>query len=201
LSEEDKAKLEGLDNAWEEFLKGLDEANVIIQKCYTQLKQEVDSSIEDFKKECQDNKRNFVSQAPYEVDPNAPLDNGKAFEKLQEFKSLTADLRAQEESMKFGLEIFDIEPMSYPEVQLVEKEIEQLTNIWDIKNNWDKQREVWKDIRFYELEVDVMEDESIEYQQKCRGLDKEVKDWHVFKFLKNDVDKFKLTMPLIFALK
>jgi len=174
---------------------------VIIQKCYTQLKQEVDSSIEDFKKECQDNKRNFVSQAPYEVDPKAPMDNSKAFEKLQEFRSLTADLRAQEESMKFGLEIFDIEPMSYPEVQLVEKEIEQLTNIWDIKNNWDKQREVWKDIRFYELEVDVMEDESIEYQQKCRGLDKEVKDWHVFKFLKNDVDKFKLTMPLIFALK
>lgn len=46
-----------------------------------------------------------------------------------------------------------------------------------------------------------MEDESIEYQQRCRGLDKEVKDWQVFKFLKNDVDKFKLTMPLIFALK
>lgn len=29
--------------------------------------------------------------------------------------------------MKFGLEIFDIEPMSYPELSLVEKEIDLLT--------------------------------------------------------------------------
>jgi len=92
-----------------------------------------------------------------------------AFDKLKEFEGLTADLRAQEESMKFGLEIFDIEPMSYPEVQLVETEIEQLTNLWMIKDQWDKQRELWKDVRFYDLEVDVMEDESIEYQQKCRA--------------------------------
>jgi len=124
-----------------------------------------------------------------------------AFDKLKEFEGLTADLRAQEESMKFGLEIFDIEPMSYPEVQLVETEIEQLTNLWMIKDQWDKQRELWKDVRFYDLEVDVMEDESIEYQQKCRAQHKDVKDWQVFKYLKNDVDKFKSTMPLIHALK
>ena len=46
-----------------------------------------------------------------------------------------------------------------------------------------------------------MEDEAIDYLTKCRQLDKEVKDWHVFKFLKNDADKFKQTMPLIAALK
>lgn len=52
ISEEDKAKLDGLDDAWEKFKEGLDDANSIIQKAFTQLKQEVDSSIEDFKKEC-----------------------------------------------------------------------------------------------------------------------------------------------------
>jgi hypothetical protein len=59
LSDEDKAKLESLDDAWSKFNDGLDEANLIIQKCYQQLKTEVDNSIEDFKKECQDNKKNF----------------------------------------------------------------------------------------------------------------------------------------------
>jgi len=85
------------------------------------LKSEVDSSIEDFKKECQDNKKKFQIEAPYTVDKN--FDNLKAFEKLQEFKGQTQELRATEEAMKFGLEIFDIEPMIYPEVTLVEKEI------------------------------------------------------------------------------
>jgi len=41
--------------------------------------------------------------------------------------------------MKFGLEIFDIDPIPHPEVALVEKEIAQLTDIWEIKNDWDKQ--------------------------------------------------------------
>lgn len=34
LSDEDKAKLESLDEAWHRFNDGLDEANLIIQKCY-----------------------------------------------------------------------------------------------------------------------------------------------------------------------
>lgn len=59
LNDEDKAKLDGLDDAWAKFQEGLEEANVIINKCYISLKTEVDNSIEDFKKECQDNKRNF----------------------------------------------------------------------------------------------------------------------------------------------
>lgn len=59
LYAEVKAKLDGLDDAWAKFQEGLEEANVIINKCYISLKTEVDNSIEDFKKECQDNKRNF----------------------------------------------------------------------------------------------------------------------------------------------
>lgn len=56
--------------------------------------------------------------------------------------------------MKFGLEIFDIEPMAYPEVTLVEREISQLTEIWEVKNDWDKQWEMWKDIKFYDLNIE-----------------------------------------------
>ena len=59
LNDEDKAKLDRLDDDWAKFLEGLEEANVIINKCYISLKTEVDNSIEDFKKECVDNKKNF----------------------------------------------------------------------------------------------------------------------------------------------
>ena len=119
MSDEDKLKLEGLDDAWNKFNEGLNDANDIIQKCYVQLKSEVDNSIEDFKKDCQDNKKKFTNEAPYHVDKGFD-DNMKAFEKLQEFKLTTAELRANEESMKFGLEIFDIDPANYPELTMVE---------------------------------------------------------------------------------
>jgi len=129
------------------------------------------------------------------VDKN--IDNAKAFEKLQEFKGHTQELRATEEAMKFGLEIFDIEPMAYPEVTLVEKEIGQLSDIWEVKNEWDKQWEFWKDIKFQDLQIDEMEDVAVDYQEKYRAFDKDVREWGVFVFLKNEVDKFRATMPLI----
>jgi len=67
LTDEDKLKLEGLDDAWERFKEGLNEANGMIGKSYTSLKSEVDSQIDDFKKDCMENKRTFQQQAPYAV--------------------------------------------------------------------------------------------------------------------------------------
>lgn len=56
--------------------------------------------------------------------------------------------------MKFGLEIFDIEPMAYPELTIVEKEIALLTEIWDVKEQWDSEWNRWKQEKFYELNID-----------------------------------------------
>ena len=61
LSEEDKVRLESLDAEWEKFKEGLGDAEQIILKCYGQLKTEVDSGIEDFKRECQENRKNFAA--------------------------------------------------------------------------------------------------------------------------------------------
>lgn len=49
----------------------------------------MDHTIEDFKKEVQENKKNFQNQAPYPSDPKAAektTENQKAKEKLYEFK-------------------------------------------------------------------------------------------------------------------
>jgi hypothetical protein len=92
---EEKQKLDGVDESWAKFNDDLDKANQIIKRCHQSLKTEVDNQIEDFKKECQDNKKNFQLQAPYAYDKTQ--DNKAAFEKIQEFKNATQELRDQEE--------------------------------------------------------------------------------------------------------
>jgi hypothetical protein len=37
-------------------------------------------------------------------------ENSRAFEKLDEFKGYTVDHRADEQALRFGLDIFDIDP-------------------------------------------------------------------------------------------
>lgn len=48
--------------------------------------------------------------------------------------------------MKFGLEIFDIETIVYPELGTVEKEIALLNEIWSVKENWDAEWNLWKNV-------------------------------------------------------
>jgi hypothetical protein len=69
-----------LDDAWNKFNEGLTDAYGIITKSYVSLKAEMDHTIDDFKKEVLENKRNFQQQAPYAVDK--AMDNMRAKEKL-----------------------------------------------------------------------------------------------------------------------
>ncbi len=102
----------------------------------------MDHTIEDFKKDVIDNKKKFTLEAPYGAEKSMEFqitqkDNQRAFEKLQEYKNITKELREKEEEMKFGLDIFDIDPMPQPELNHVEREIVQLTDVWTVKQQWD----------------------------------------------------------------
>lgn len=62
--------------------------------------------------------------------------------------------------MKFGLEIFDIDPMPYPELNSVEREIVLLTQVWNVKERWDNCWNNWKEVKFKDLEIDKMDEEA-----------------------------------------
>jgi hypothetical protein len=112
LTEEDKIKKDALDEHFQRFKDGLEEAELAIRKFTQHHKQEVDSQIEEFKKTCIETRNNFKAQAPTSVDKEAERgsENSRAFEKLDEFKALTMDHRADEQNLRFGLDIFDIDP-------------------------------------------------------------------------------------------
>lgn len=137
LTEEEKAKLASLDELWGKFLKGMTEANAVIMRDYQTLKAEMDSSIDDFKKSVQENKTNFKMSAPFSVDKSSEHDNVKALEKLQEFKQQCSELRLIEEEMKPGLDIFEYDAVQYAELTTVERENQLLTEIWELKDEWD----------------------------------------------------------------
>jgi len=127
--------------------------------------------------------------------------NARAFEKLTEFAMITKELRDKEEENKFGLDIFGIEPQPYSEITKVEKQIALLREIWNIKAEWDDQWNQWKVIQFKDLQMGDMDDRAIEFTEKLRDLDKEIKQWNVYEFLKQKVDVFRQTAPLIVSLR
>lgn len=112
-----------------------------------------------------------------------------------------ADLRAKEEDMRFGLDIFEQEPADYTELTLVEKENQMLANIWMVKEDWDNEWNQWKNITFYELAVEEMDDLAVDFINKIRDMPKEVRQWGIYEFMKNKLELFRNTMPLITDLR
>jgi hypothetical protein len=163
------------------------------------LKTEVDNQIEDFKKECQEMKQNFKNHAPYVVnkDANKNDENQKAFSTLKDYKDTTMELRQGEDALKLGLDIFEMEPGTYTEINMVEKEIEDLSNIWTIKKDWDAKWDELKDVQFRELQVSDMENDAYDFKGFLKGLNKDVKDWKVYEFMNAELGKYTETMPLI----
>lgn len=134
LSEEDKVKLASLEEEWNKFIKGMAEAHIIITRNFGEHKAEMDNSIEDFKREVQENRNSFKQQAPFSVDKAFEFDNIKPLEKLTEFKLACVELRQKEEEMKPGLEIFEYESQQYVELTQVERENQLLTEVWELKD-------------------------------------------------------------------
>jgi len=75
LTDDDKQKLNDLELNWEKYIKGLADAQQIINKNYAELKAEMENIIDDFKKEVQEKRTEFKQQAPTAVDKNAEFDN------------------------------------------------------------------------------------------------------------------------------
>lgn len=102
--------------------------------------------------------------------------------------------------MKFGLDIFGIEPQFYSDLALVEKQTEQLQQIWDTKEEWDVEWESWKDQKFTGLDTQQMEDRAGEILEKLKSFlnqDRDIKSWGIYEFLKNKIESFRNIIPLI----
>jgi dynein heavy chain len=194
-------KLASLEDEWNKFLKGMTEAHAVIQKNYSEHKLEMDNSIEDFKKEVLDNRHSFKSNAPFGVEKAMEYDNIKPLEKLNEFKTACTELRQKEEDMKPGLEIFEYDAQQYVELTQVERENQLLTEVWELKDQFDQEWFIWKDISFYELNIDDIETRVIDYYNKLMNMNKDIRTWAIFEFLKSKFILFREVLPLALQLR
>ena len=55
----------------------------------------------------------------------------------------------------------------------------------------------WKDILFYDLDLNDMDFTALNFEDNVKGFGKDVKDWHVYNHIKSEVQKFRVTIPLL----
>lgn len=83
----------------------------------------------------------------------------------------------------------------------VERDLELLDKMWGLVREWQGYYASWKDGSFEEIKVEEIEEVAVRVGKSVMKLGRDLKGWPVWAWLKDTIDAFKRTMPLITDLR
>ncbi|KAG2392323.1 hypothetical protein C9374_012575 [Naegleria lovaniensis] len=197
-----------IDESEQENLDMLTENSNRFEELIEKAKGELENQKETFRMKLRANVDIFANtllQLKAEFENSAPFSSQYTFKDakavLDAFREKVEMKKKEEEKLKNGLRIFNMQPQQYKEIKDVSKNIESLEKVWIIKNEWDKTYDEWKVMPFTKLNIEEMENVASGLTSKLTAMGREVKDWGVYNTL---VDKLKLiskVLPLVQELK
>jgi dynein heavy chain len=197
VKEDELAKLAALAAEWATFKQTLVDAERRLEKAKGDFREDLLQSLNEFNAQTSTLRADFLRNGPFsdEVPPE------RAAELITEFAGNAAGLRTRESQMRPGLDIFAIEPPSNKETAQTEADIELLRQVWEMRREWNDHWNEWKYGKFAAIDVGTMEAYAQVFAKRIYKLQKEVKAWKALDSLKDAVDQFKKTLPLILDLR
>ena len=200
ITEEEIALRESLPGGWTAFQQMLRDVAAELTLAKENFREKLGRMVENFVKQVAEQREEFLKNAPYNSDEDKmTLEYALNFCAAE--KQLLADSRKRAADLKQGMDIFGMEQPVYKEFAITEKEIEQLESIWGCVKEWNDNYNGWKDGKFRDLQVEAMEEAAIRMGKRIIKLGREIKSWGVWGWIKETVDAFKGTMPLIMDLR
>ncbi|XP_053402509.1 dynein axonemal heavy chain 5-like isoform X4 [Mercenaria mercenaria] len=96
-----------------------------------------------------------------------------------------------------GEELFGLPVTEYPELLKIKKELNLLQKLYGLYNAVIDTVHGYYDILWADINIEKINNELIEFQNKCRKLPRALKDWPAFEDLKKTIDDFNEMVPLL----
>jgi len=190
-----------------EFDAMLKAADDMIHRAKDSQRDALDSDVNKFVETLAQFDKDLEEQAPFTPegftlkDAEGTLDVAKAFAYIKEKSEEVEEMKRKSNSLKRGMDIFDIPEPPYKELDKAEKDLKMLNDMWSIIRQWQMAFDSWKDTVFAEINVDEMEEAAVRVSKSLIKIGREVKHWLVWGSIKETIDSFKKTMPLIINLR
>uniref|UniRef100_T1J281 AAA+ ATPase domain-containing protein n=1 Tax=Strigamia maritima TaxID=126957 RepID=T1J281_STRMM len=139
----------------------------------------------------------------FEVDYNkrGPMTPGlppqAAYECLLSFQNRFDNLWRKFTTYQAGEELFGMIQSDYPLLQKVRKELNLLQKLYKLYVDVMDSINSYYEIQWSEIDVEVINNELLEFHNRCRKLPKALKEWPAFITLKKMIDDFSDISPLL----
>ncbi|XP_060775597.1 dynein axonemal heavy chain 2 [Neoarius graeffei] len=191
--------LDGLNDEWAWFQQVLIDSSAMLKKHKEKFKSGLSLSAEEFKKKTQSVLHDFISTGPFGSD----VSSGAALEYISLLKAQLESLKEEENTLRNSLKIFMIDQPSSKDIQSLEKDLADLQQVWNINQQWETHWNEWKSGQFATLQTETMEMTAQTLFKDLHKLSRHLQDkqWDIVDFSKDQIEKFKRTIPLILDLK
>eukprot|EP00798_Chlamydomonas_sp_ICE-L_P021926 gene21926-28972_t len=198
VPEEQLNLLDELDSARNKNQAVVEDTGAKLDKYKENFREKVKSLLDSFLKDISVMGEEFFANAPY---THEKVTYVEALEYVEQYKQGVLDHRKRGADLKAGMDIFNIPSPSYKDVQAIEKDLDFLEKIWGYVKEWQGLYSTWKDGAFAEIKIEEMEEAAIRIGKNVVKLGRDIKQWPVWSWIKDIIDAFKRTMPLITDLR
>ncbi|TGZ53817.1 Dynein heavy chain 5, axonemal, partial [Temnothorax longispinosus] len=192
----DQECLEQVDNlrdTWQNLLARAQENHVLLLNLQPQFENDLRNNLEKFRADNEMYCEEYRSSGPMQpgLSPRDASDRQILFQ--NRFDGMWRKLQTYQS----GEELFGLPITDYPELSQIRKELNLLQKLYKLYNDVIDRVSSYYDIPWGEVNIEEINNELMEFQNRCRKLPKGLKEWPAFFALKKTIDDFNDMCPLL----
>ncbi|CAG7835361.1 unnamed protein product [Allacma fusca] len=169
------------------------EMSATVVKLYPTFNKQLLENLEIFKGHCDDFCREYETEGP--MVPG--LTPRQASDKLALFQNRFDALWRRNVQYASGQQLFGMQAVENVALANIKKELNLLQKLYRLYNDVIDRVSSYYDILWKEVNIEEINNELLEFQNRCRKLPKGLKEWPAFFALKKTIDDFNDIIPLL----
>lgn len=185
--------VDNLRATFQNLLAGALQAQVKLLDMQPAFQGDLRSNLDNFKQD----KIAYVTEYRTAGPMQAGLTPREASDRLILFQNRFEGMWRRLQTYQSGEELFGLPQTDYPELGQIRKELNLLQKLYKLYNDVIDRVSSYYDIPWNEVDIEEINNELMEFQNRCRKLPKGLKEWPAFHALKKTIDDFNDMCPLL----
>ncbi|KAI8431137.1 hypothetical protein MSG28_001183 [Choristoneura fumiferana] len=193
VSPSDLEQVDSLRYSWQQLQATALGAHVQLLKMQPQFEDDLKNNLDRFR---EDNGE-YVHEYRHAGPMQSGLTPREASDRLILFQNRFDGMWRKLQTYQNGEELFGLPHTEYPELAQIRKELNLLQKLYKLYNDVIDRVSSYYDITWGEVNIEEINNELMEFQNRCRKLPKGLKEWPAFFALKKTIDDFNDMCPLL----